>query len=351
MTKKKCLFIHIGTHKTGSTSLQHFLYNQQEHLNKNDFTYFSKNALGFNERDKCSNSWIRINKQNLLNENGVEIKKMQLLCKKLFSSNRQNVILSSENFSWIFHKKSLRSFSIELKKYFYEIKIIVYLRRQDEMAVSFLQECSKKPNLPESRIFEITSRAIPKINSSQYFYFNYYEKLSLWRNIFGKKNLIVRCYDKKVLNGGEIITDFLHTLNIPPIFNQKEMLNKSNGFEATKVGHLLNESIKDKKLNKYMRKYLSHNGIFLPSKKEAKNYLYNFKDSNQKLYQEYKIKFSNNFSRYPEKGNDIWTEESANRAIMNILHAINDHNENSYFAKQIRSFIRSVKNLFKLNQS
>ena len=119
------------------------------------------------------------------------------------------------------------------------------------MAVSFLQECSKKPNLPESRIFEITSRAIPKINSSQYFYFNYYEKLSLWRNIFGKKNLIVRCYDKKVLNGGEIITDFLHTLNIPPIFNKKEMLNKSNGFEATKVGHLLNESIKDKKLNKY----------------------------------------------------------------------------------------------------
>ena len=349
MTKKKCLFIHIGSHKTGSTSLQHFLYNQQEHLNKNDFTYFSKNALGFNERDKCSNSWIKINKKNLLNENGVEIKKMQLLCKKLFSSNHQNVILSSENFSWIFHKKPLRSLSIELKKYFYKIKIIIYLRRQDEMAVSFLQECSKKPNLPESRIFEFTSRAIPKINTSQYFYFNYYEKLSLWRNTFGKENLIIRCYDKKKLNGGEVITDFLNALNIPPIFSEKELLNKSNGFEATKVGHLLNESIKDKKLNKYIRKYLSHNGNFLPSKKEAKNYLHYYKDSNHKLYQEYKIKFNNNFSRYPEKGNDKWTNESANRAIMNILQAINHYNDNSYLAKPIWNFIRNIKNLFKVN--
>lgn len=346
MTKKNCLFIHVGSHKTGSTSLQHFLYNKQKYLNKNDFNYFSKNALGLNERDKCSNSWIKINKKNLLNENGVEIKKMHSLCKKLFSSNHQNVILSSENFSWIFHKKILRSFSIELKKYFYKIKIIIYLRRQDEMAVSFLQECSKKPNLPESRIFEFTTRAIPKINSSQYLYLNYYEKLLLWRNTFGKENLIVRCYNKKSLIGGDVVTDFLHVLKIPPIPNVRKLLNRSNGFEATKVGHILNRCIKDKKLNKDIRKYLDHSGIFLPSKEEAKKYLYNFKDSNLKLDQEYKIKFSNNFDRYSKKGNENWTEDSANKAITNILQAINFHNDNSSLIKSLRHLINRIKNLF-----
>ena len=269
---------------------------------------------------------------------------MQLLCKKLSSSKYQNVILSSENFSWIFYKKPLSSFSIELKKYFYKIKIIIYLRRQDEMAVSFLQECSKKPNLPESKIFEFTSRAIPKINSRQHFYFNYFEKLSLWENIFGKKNLIVRCYDKHSLIGGNVITDFLNTLNIPPISNEIKMLNQSNGFEATKVGHLLNECVKDKKLNMYARKYLDQNGTFLPDKQEAKKYLNNFKDSNLKLHKEYKVKFSQNFDSYPEKGNDKWTDESANKAIINILKSIKEYNDKSFSFKSIWNFIRKTKN-------
>lgn len=341
---KKSLFIHVGSHKTGSTSLQHFLYDKQNYLNKNDFEYFSKNAIGLDEKFKCSNSWIKINKKNLLNENGVEIKRMKLLCKRLFSSKYQNVILSSENFSWIFNKKPLRSFSIELKKYFYEIKIIIYLRRQDEMAVSFLQECSKKPNLPESRIFDFTLRAIPKINPSQYFYLNYFERLSLWENIFGKENLIVRCYDKEILNGGDVVTDFLQIINIPPILNEKKMLNQSSGFEATKVGHLLNECIKDKKLNRNLRKFLTHNENFLPSKKEAKNYLNNFKDSNLKLYNKYKIKFSNNFDRYPEKANDNWTEVSANKAILNVLRAINHSNDKSFLVKLRFNILRIIKN-------
>ena len=65
-----------------------------------------------------------------------------------------------------------------------------------------------------------------------------------------------------------------------------------------------------------------------------------------KLYNKYKIKFSNNFDRYPEKANDNWTEVSANKAILNVLRAINHSNDKSFLVKLRFNILRIIKNFY-----
>lgn len=100
-------------------------------------------------------------------------------------------------------------------------------------------------------------------------------------------------------------------------------------------------------LRKIINQNLDNNGKLMPSKEEAKNFYLRYKESNKKLNERFKINkleyiFDEDFSMYSDTSMDVWTEESANQAIIHILQSINDLQAIDYFKLGIKSLMKKV---------
>ena len=139
----KTLYIHIGTPKTGSTAIQFFCTENREILKKKgycypDFPYRYKgkskrrNGVFLVGKYRDENGEWRVEEEEKIFSEGMS------KIKELFKSF-DNVILSDEGI-WLAtksRKKELwKKLQKEAKSNDFEIKIIVYLRRQDEYAES-----------------------------------------------------------------------------------------------------------------------------------------------------------------------------------------------------------------------
>lgn len=339
---KKNLFLHIGSHKTGTTSIQKVLLNNYDYLKKYNFSFLDKDFEGNKTTHGNAKSWISTG-NGLNTGEGASIKDIDKLCKNLSGLEKENIIMSTEEFSWFFQKTDLEKFKQELDKYFKTVKIIVYLRRQDEQIISHHQQGSKIPKCAERRFYGSEPRAIPfKTISVHHYYLDYYKKLNMWKDIFGKENLIVRVFNKESLIDKDIVSDFFSVLNIPKPKVNLTKLNESNGFEKTKIGHMLNDYIQDKNLRNFIRDNLDNEGKLLPSRNDAIRYFNHYKKSNDLLEKEFNIKFTNDFSKYPENDNDIWDEDSAQKAISTILNSVNSYYENLSFFEFIKTYIKRL---------
>ena len=122
----KKIFLHIGPHKTGSTYLQKMFYENRYLLYKNNFCYpekFISIQWGHNELPK----YIKNKKEDILKNFILKIKK-----------SNKNIILSSENFDKL-TKEDLNFFKSLLEDYF-DVKIVFFKRRLDELLISSWQE-------------------------------------------------------------------------------------------------------------------------------------------------------------------------------------------------------------------
>jgi len=338
----KKIYIHTGQHKTGTTSLQQMLFDNRLKLNEEDnmsfFTTDTKNKLIQNGNTCC---WIKTSKRNV--ENDASIVSPEILAKKL-AKLPNDVIMSAECFTWIFDTQELLRFKEELSKFFDKIIIIVYIRRQDKQIVSLYQQRSKKRRPPSNFFYGNEPTAIPTYNKNLDYYFDYNKRISKWGDVFGEDNVIIRVFDKKTLYKEDIVSDFCNLLNIKNITSSVNK-NISNGFEKTKISHLMSSIEMRNDLRKIINKNLDNNGKLMPSKEEAKNFYLRYKESNKKLNERFKINkseyiFDEDFSMYSDFPMDVWTEESANQAIIHILQSINDLKALDYFKLGIKSLIK-----------
>ena len=93
-----------------------------------------------------------------------------------------------------------------LDKFFDDISIVIYLRRQEELFISGYSTAIKSGetySLPSVRSFAA--------NKDQY---DYYHILNKWSEIFGKENINVYLYDAKELVNGDIFTDYCFRVGI-----------------------------------------------------------------------------------------------------------------------------------------
>jgi len=343
---KNTLYLHIGNHKTGTTSIQKILANNSEFLAKHDISFFSENTRDKYVKHGNTNDWISIEPKQLQNGIGGFVKNVDELASKLVDLPHDTVIISAEAFSWIFEKQPIQILHDALSKHFEQIKIIVYLRRQDEQVISHHQQGSKGPDRPEASFYGNDPRAIPLNIAHHHYYMNYYERISLWADIFGDANLIVKIFDKNQLKDHDVVSDFFSILNLSKPEQTLEKLNESNGFERTKVGHLLNNHIENKKLHDHLISYLGNEGKMLPSKIQAQEYYKHYYESNKKLEKRFNVSFDETFDKYPDREQDIWDETNANEAISNLLIAINDYDKRLK-SNCLKSFLLCIKYFFR----
>ena len=212
--KDKIIYVHIGTPKTGSTSIQYFLWNNYEVLRKNG-VLFPKSCLtqtsSYGNRSAAHSTFLH---------------DFDKACKNLkqeitVSKNIHTVLLSCEQFG-----PRIRFISDLSKQLFKNnvIKIIIYLRRQDKYLESLYKEAVAGTFARFAEDF------------TTYYYTHteamrpdYYQLLQPWADCFGHENIIVRPFEKKQFYGGNLIRDFLHHTCIDDIenFQNLEIYNEN----------------------------------------------------------------------------------------------------------------------------
>lgn len=264
---KHILLLHIGIPKTGTSALQRFLFHNMDNLKKYGWSYPDlRSVIG----DINSYSIGYINATALYKSEGVLdvysenwVYAWKFLKKEL---ENYNVILSAEQiFDWQHEERILR----EIKKEYCNVKVIIYLRRQDLFLESYWAQLVKSDNWVKS--FE---ESLPEIQQ----YTRYLDLLYKISGVIGKENLIVRIYEREQFKGNrnDIFSDFIEAIGVKPDwaeFNEVGVTNESlfgNYLELRRVFNSL-KKFDDAISGEYKQLFLilSHS---LPRFKKVKGY-------------------------------------------------------------------------------
>ncbi len=216
------LLIHMGRHKTGTTALQIFLHENNELLEKYGWCYpdlkkelpevYNWRCGGAEKNGDFFYKEREVKYGDVLHKERGEIDFFSEDWHKIWEQilshlEGKNVILSEEALWYV-----AEEFLINAKEKFKNIKVIIYLRRQDTAMESWWNQMIKGTRYCCKTFHEyLKSDGMEEIENG----FHYLKKLDQISRIIGKENLVVRAYEKQQLKGEYgIISDFLSILDI-----------------------------------------------------------------------------------------------------------------------------------------
>lgn len=313
------LYLHIGSHKTGTTALQQSLHHNRELLAANGASFVSSQTAAH------LHPYLGPCIPSAYIPGGFMVLDPEELAKRLATADQDLVIASSENFSFFLHKAPIEALERALRPHFDEIRILCYLRRQDRHAISHHQEGARLHRRAEGELWGHAPSALPLYSPGQDLYLNYDRKLGLWADVFGLENLDLRVYDRALLKDGDIFADALATIGLT-IGGLQSVgdKNTSLGAAQTKLGHLMNEFGVRQKMYEVIMARIASGGRLLPVQAEARAFLERYRESNRRLNARFQISplpdlFNDDFDDFPVVSNSDWTETEANDALRAVL--------------------------------
>jgi len=228
---KKHLYLHIGTNKTGSTSIQHYLKENQNLLKSSGYYYPMEGAYFYPPEASPSllaHALLGNRPAYIGNRNIDEEACVSDIIRDIKQSNCEKVIVSSEHFHWaktVDEIKKIYSIFFDL---FEKITIIVYLRRQDTRLESTWSQRVKMGLITES--FDDFLK--------DHVGWNYYEMLNLWAEVFGKENIVVTPFEKGQFFKNNLIQDFLQTIGCNFKITEAKTRNESPPVELLETVRL-----------------------------------------------------------------------------------------------------------------
>ena len=205
------LYLHIGTPKTGSTSIQNFLFDNRDLLASKGLLYPD---MGFDYKGVVH----AVNAHFLMNMKPGNSKPAEGYTKsyiegfeKLYemAKTHDKILLSDEKL-WYWYRGDgpFASFWQELKDklsaHDIDCRIIVYLRRQDSFMLSLWSQ-RVKAGLRKCSFEEFLKENYPN---------DYYDYLNMLSGIFGKDHIIVRSFERSRFKEGDLLEDFLDIFGI-----------------------------------------------------------------------------------------------------------------------------------------
>lgn len=204
--------VHIGTEKTGTTSIQSFLYQNRRKLRKAGF-HFLQCAGKTNNRALPAYCLHNDRTDDFYRNLGISTLEARIEHKRKFiielekelgglPSHIKAVVISSEHFhSRIRTEEEMDNVHELLSTYFSEIEIVCYLRDQITTCTSYYSTALKSGN--PSSFAAFIERCKPKN-----YYFNYEEMLQNWERCFGLKALNVSLFSRAHFVNGDLLDDF-----------------------------------------------------------------------------------------------------------------------------------------------
>jgi hypothetical protein len=205
---RRTLFVHIGTHKTGTTSIQNFLRCHSTRLK--ECGVFVPTAGTLNLTSGHHNIAWEIRKDPRYNP---RIDGIAELVEELKTSNESTAVISSEDFEYLVqYPIELKAFDDRVEAAGFSTKYIVYFRERDSYARSLyceLEVGGLVDNFDEFRQ-SIEKLGYVRVNGDWYYEFRYDLFVKNWENLLGPK-VRAYSYDESVQGIG-LLPSFLLTI-------------------------------------------------------------------------------------------------------------------------------------------
>ena len=292
------LFLHIGTTKTGSTSIQFVLEAQRRELLAQG-AYYPKThgakrhlllafaAAGSGRFRQMSGDaiWQGMEPAARLDAYRVEFAAELAGLQK----RTDRVILSAEQFGLMLRApEQIQRLHDMLAPHFTKITVVIYLRRQDSHYASMYAQMLRMGNLHLPDLAAV--RAI-SFNTD----YDYAELLSRWTSVFGEDAVVPRLFERTSAAPFDVVDDFLHfcrvKLSLPPD-DDKRARNPSMNLVGQSVLLKVGEALQRKTGTKHIDGFLwnkvaeavtaaSPGQGWQPTQDEARSFLARFEESNE----------------------------------------------------------------------
>jgi len=304
--------IHIGTPKTGSTTLQEFFYKNKKNLDKKDIffpkTFGEKNHVNLYKYsldiEKTSHGRIRSGLRNKESIENFRIDIRKSFQDEIKNQNCSKILLSAEELSKLESLNEIKFLKKFLDEFVKEYKIIIYLRPQHEYEIS---------RYTTKAIFGVTREKVFPPYEKPISLLTYDVTLDRWEEVFGHDNIFPRIFSHSEFLDGDIKKDFIHFLELKwndftDVENENTSLNqeaqrfliKINRFLPLYVDGKLNEERGD--IAKHVAKNRLGKGV-LPTYEETINFFKIYDDTNERVRKKWfpqrKNLFEVDFSKYP----------------------------------------------------
>jgi hypothetical protein len=359
----KTLYIHIGTPKTGTSSIQRFLYINRDILKKFGYCYpvftyrYPDVSRKRNAHFMAAKMYDSAGKRKLSSEQS-ELNEGLGQVAEIFQKF-DNVIISDESIWQAFcssHKNLMPCLMEESRRQGYRIKIIVYLRRQDQFLLSRWNQTVKY----------VSSNPLPweeyskKVLKKESYILDYADTLDRLADYVGKENIIVRRYDRNDWINSSLIEDFMNCIGLTvtedyhPLEQNENLRLYGNAVEIKRVINSCSPLSKEDRI--YLGNFLQEQApdfrkrypCCMMSPEEIEKFLSRYEDGNNRVSAEYigdgRPLFTDKHKELPkwQADNPYMTED-----VINFFSAVTVslHRENAELRHELSVMRTQVNNL------
>lgn len=212
---KKQVYIHIGYFKTGTSAVQRYFGKYRAELANLGISYPEAGGPGappahhdlalsmIREAGMFLPLWFRT-RDDIMHTSSEKL--WADLSREIDRAKQKKIFISSEEFARFGGSEKTKKSITRIQEYLaeYDVKVICYLRRQDDYYESFYNTTVK--GLEQKTIQECMS-------IFEEIHFDYLTALDPWEEIFGREHMIVRLYDREELGLG-IVPDILDAMEV-----------------------------------------------------------------------------------------------------------------------------------------
>lgn len=218
-TEKRRVILHIGYPKTGTSSIQFFLLDNRELLERSGVNFFIP-AASYDRRGywMVAPNAAFVCLSALMESHGLEVDEQTLSTVDVIGRKFRDEIthypisvLSYENISCypsLSYLQAVRKHLADIVPDDTQVEIIVYLRRQDEWALSMWKEYVKSHLTYMKDLKTALQEDLVQL-------LDYDRNLALLEDVFGREQITVRRYGTPYFVGGDILHDFCAAAHIP----------------------------------------------------------------------------------------------------------------------------------------
>lgn len=298
---ERCV-LHIGSEKTGTTSIQHYFGTNREALLDEGFWYPSslapEDSYVHRKLSDVGRGRKNANAGSLAEEFSREY---EVAARR----GARVAVLSSEFFHSAVRKsdgvESVREF---LAPHFGSVRVVYYARRQDHLVASMYSTAVRGGFITDPSALVVYDR-------KGHHYFDHLAVCGLWSGAFGRENLVCRIYERDKLVNRDIIDDFSSVIGLRIDTERKRVsANTSMPHVAMRALLLLNASRHS--ANEDLRHGIVSKGrkdkgpkIPMLTKSQARTFMDRFGDSNARFFEQYVDAtlakgFSESFADFPD---------------------------------------------------
>lgn len=279
-SSKPSLYLHIGVHRTGTTSIQSYLEASQEQLLEGGVLVpFGQgrpfqHSKGIRTREVSASA---VGKEILadLQSRGVEI---------------NSVIFSEEDIC----QTETPALFAGLADHF-DVKVVIFLRRQDQWLESWFQQNIKgqwNPDLANISFGDFYQLAA----ENKFFWIDYHSLAANWAGVFGRENLLLRVMERSRMPNGPV-HEFMAAMGCENMYDEKLDVHKNSSFSprvSELVRNLSLEKYKELKVKRLILKAsnrvsrsMADKGVSILSPEQRQEILQWYAQSNQLVAREY----------------------------------------------------------------